>query len=115
MDFFQWCRDNPGILGVAAAAISAGVAVVGYAIGAAKWAFSIHQMIQKALDGLDHLAESFNELRNASGKDSGSQWDEIDDHRKVIVDHGERIARVESRVDFHAKQIDQLNERVNDG
>lgn len=119
MDFisgvFQWCRDNPGILGIAAAVISGVVSVIGYAIAAARWAFSLHSLVQSVADRLKHLNSVIDDVKETSGRDSGEQWDELQEHRKILAFHGEELAGIRPIVESHGREIERLNERLSDG
>jgi len=118
MDFisgvFQWCRDNSGILGVAAAVIPALIAIVGYAVGAAKWAFSLHSLVKSVADGLAHINQVMAEFKANAGKDSGDQWSEIGEHRKMLAEHSEELAEIRPTLAFHGQEIGRIKERLSD-
>lgn len=95
----NWIYDN--LFGFGAFA-----SLIGYGIGAAKWAAALHTEVRLLREEMGFLRE----FRLSTDRDSGKQWNRFDDHADRLSNHGERLTRVESKVDFHETEIEQLKE-----
>lgn len=95
----NWFYDN--LFGFGAFA-----SLIGYGIGAAKWAASLHTEVRLLREEMSFLRE----FRVVTDRDSEKQWNRFDEHSTKLTNHGERLTRVESRVDFHETEITRLNE-----
>lgn len=95
----SWIYDN--LFGFGAFA-----SLIGYGIGAAKWAAALHTEVRLLREDVGFLRE----FRQVTDRDSDKQWNRFDDHTGKLANHGERITRVESRVEFHDTEIAQLKE-----
>lgn len=101
---WQWISSN-GI------GVSAFVTLIGYGIGAAKWAASMHTEVKMLREEMSFLRE----FRTQTGDDSEKQWMEINRHSHSISDHGERIVRIESKICFHEVELGRLEHKEHEG
>lgn len=101
---WQWISSN----GVG---VSAFATLIGYGIGAAKWAASMHTQVKMLREEMGFLRE----FRTQTGDDSEKQWNKIDEHGHTLSDHGERIVRIESKISFHEMELDRLSNEDNQG
>ncbi len=95
---WQWISSN----GVG---VSAFATLIGYGIGAAKWAASMHTEVKMLREEMSFLRE----FRTQTGDDSEKQWTNINEHTHTLSDHGERIVRLESKIGFHDMEITRLS------
>lgn len=87
------------------------IALIGYGIGAARWAATMHTEVKLVRQELSFLKQ----FKRSTDKDSETQWEKLGEHDEKLSDHGERIARTETRVDFHEQDIGWLKEKVQSG
>lgn len=97
----NWFYDN--LFGFGAFA-----SLIGYGIGAAKWAASLHTEVRLLREEMSFLRE----FRLVTDRDSEKQWNRFDEHSGKLANHGERITRVESRVEFHDNEFERLKEAM---
>ena len=99
---WQWISSN----GVG---VSVFLTLIGYGIGAAKWAASIHTEVKMLREEMGFLRQ----FRTQTGDDSGKQWTKIDEHGRTLSDHGERLARMESKISFYEIELGRLAHEEN--